>query len=254
MAKENEIEGTLAAREIKLPDSVKILLDLQVEFNIQDTNVNTILTSLKIDDEESKKKRNYLYRRIKERLDVCQRCSLYLAENHTQKVPGEGALNSPLVLIGEGPGLEEDKMGHPFVGKAGQLLTTILNKLEIQRERVYITNIIKCRPPNNRTPLKKEILACSQNLQLELSIIQPKVIIALGAVPLNYFKPDSSIVRTRGQWINSREYWIMPTFHPAYILRQQGQTLNKIKWAVWQDFNKAINKAKEMCPEYKFYV
>jgi DNA polymerase len=100
--------------------------------------------------------------------------------------------------------------------------------------------------------MQKEIRACSHNLELELSFITPKVIIALGAVPLNYFKSGSSIIRERGRWINSGEYWIMPTFHPAYILRQQGKALNRVKWAIWQDFNKAVEKAKEMCPEYKY--
>lgn len=252
MALEDEIKESFTAMEINLPDSIKLLLELKDKFNIPDSSVDAILESINIDDVESEKKRGYLYSKIKEYLNSCQRCPLYLAENHTQKVAGEGALNSPLVLIGEGPGFDEDKMGRPFVGRAGQLLTTILDKLEIRRENVYITNVIKCRPPQNRTPMKKEIKACSHNLELELSLIAPKVIIALGAVPLNYFKSGSSIMRERGHWINSGEYRIMPTFHPAYILRQQGKTLNKVKWAVWQDFNEAVKKAKEIYPEYKY--
>ncbi|MDD4568827.1 MAG: uracil-DNA glycosylase [Tepidanaerobacteraceae bacterium] len=252
MAIENEIKESFTATEITLPDSIKLLFDLKDKFNIQDSNAHDIIKSIKIDDVESNKKRVYLYKIIKEHLNSCQRCPLYSIENHTQKVAGEGALNSPIVLIGEGPGFDEDKVGRPFVGRAGQLLTIILNKMEIRRERIYITNVIKCRPPRNRTPLQKEIKACSNNLEMELSFITPKVIIALGSVPLNYFKPGSSITRDRGQWINFGEYWIMPTFHPAYILRKQGKALNKVKWAVWQDFNKAVNKAKEMYPEYKY--
>ncbi|AEE91464.1 Phage SPO1 DNA polymerase-related protein [Tepidanaerobacter acetatoxydans Re1] len=249
---ESKIKESFTTVEISLPDIIKLLLDLKDEFNIQNSDVDTIVKAVKLDNEKSKKQRDYLYNRIKEHINTCQSCLLYAQENHTHKVAGEGALNSPLVLIGEGPGFDEDKQGRPFVGRAGQLLTTILNKMDIRREKVYITNVIKCRPPQNRTPLQKEIKACSKNLELELSLIQPKVIIALGAVPLNYFKSGSSIMRERGQWINSRDYWIMPTFHPAYILRQHGKTLNKVKWLVWQDFNEAVAKAKEMCPEYDF--
>ena len=252
MSIENELSEHFSAREISLPLNINLMLDLKDKFNIQDFDANLILQSLKTDDAQSEKKREYIHNKIKEHLYTCQRCPLYSSESQTQKVSGEGSLNSPLVFIGEGPGFEEDKMGKPFVGPAGQLLTTILNKLEIQREMVYITNVIKCRPPKNRTPVKKEIKACSHNLELELSFITPKVIVALGAVPLKYFRPGSSIMRSRGQWINSRGYWIMPTFHPAYILRQHGKTLNKVKWAVWYDFNKAVAKAKELCPNYKY--
>lgn len=252
MAIEDEIKESFTAMEINLPDSVKLLLEFKDKFNIQDFDSHNILESIKTDDAESEKKRGYLYDKVKECLNSCQRCPLYLAENHTQKVPGEGALNSPLVLIGEGPGFDEDKLGRPFVGRAGQLLTTILSKLKIKQENVYITNVIKCRPPKNRTPMQKEIKACSHNLELELSLIAPKVIIALGAVPFNYFKSGSSIMRERGRWVKSGDYWIMPTFHPAYILRQQGKTLNKVKWAVWEDFNKAVEKAQELYPEYRY--
>ncbi|NLZ54670.1 MAG: uracil-DNA glycosylase [Thermoanaerobacteraceae bacterium] len=247
MGIEDAIKQT--AVQVELPESMKLLIELKEKFNITEFSAETILQSIKADDMQAEKKRIYLYNRIQESLNSCQRCPLYLSKSHTQKVPGEGSLNSPLVLIGEGPGLEEDKQGRPFVGRAGQLLTTILDKLNINREKIYITNVIKCRPPQNRTPIQKEIKACSHNLELELSIISPKVIVALGAVPLNYFKPGSSIMRERGRWIIGKGYWIMPTFHPAYILRQQGKTLNKIKWMVWNDFNNAITKLIELCPE-----
>lgn len=249
---ENEIKKTLAADEIKLPEIVKLLLDLKMEFNLNETNTDDILRTLRLDNDQAVKERDYLYKRLIEYTNQCNNCMLCTLETHTQKVPGEGALNSPLVLIGEGPGFDEDKEGRPFVGKAGKLLTTILDKLNVSREKVYITNVIKCRPPQNRTPLQKEIKACSHILELELSIIQPKVIIALGAVPFNYFKPGSSIMKERGQWINVRDYWIMPTFHPAYILRQGGKALTQVKWLVWSDFNKALEKAKELCLEYNY--
>ncbi|HHY70566.1 MAG TPA: uracil-DNA glycosylase, partial [Thermoanaerobacterales bacterium] len=175
MAIEDEIEKSFTAMQINLPASMKLMLDLKDKFNIPDSNAADILASLKINDVKSQEKRDYLYGKIKEHLNLCQDCPLYSAESSTQKVAGEGALNSPLVLIGEGPGFEEDKIGRPFVGRAGQLLTTILHKMGIRREKIYITNVIKCRPPQNRTPRQKEIKACSHNLELELCFIEPKV-------------------------------------------------------------------------------
>jgi len=251
MAIEKQVEQFFTPMEINLPDNIKLLLELKDKFNIAEYDADKIFESIKADDAGGEEKRNFLYKRIREILYSCQRCPLYLADCHTQKVPGEGKLNSPLVLVGEGPGIDEDKLGRPFVGKAGQLLTTILEKLGIDRKKIYITNVVKCRPPQNRTPTQKEIKACSPNLELELSIISPKVIIALGAVPLNYFKPGSSIMRERGRWIVYKGYWIMPTFHPAYILRQHGKILTQVKWAVWQDFNNALDKLIELSPEIK---
>jgi len=249
MAIEDQIEQFFAALEINLPDSMKLLLELKDKFGITEYNAEILLESIRAYDAQAEEKRNFVYSRIREILNSCQRCPLCFADCHTQKVPGEGKLNSPLVLIGEGPGLDEDKMGRPFVGRAGQLLTTILEKLGIDRKKIYITNVVKCRPPQNRTPTQREVKACSPNLELELSIISPKVIIALGAVPLNYFKPGSSIMRERGKWVVCGDYWIMPTFHPAYILRQEGKVLTQVKWAVWQDFNNALKKLTELCPD-----
>ncbi|WP_422448912.1 uracil-DNA glycosylase [Thermoanaerobacterium sp. DL9XJH110] len=252
MAIADDICSCFHAKEIDLPDALKLLLQVKQQFNLTGIYYDELLENIRAKKLHSEELTNFLSRKIKDYLYSCTGCPLHRAEHHTQKVPGEGCLNSPLVLIGEGPGFDEDRMGRPFVGRAGQLLTTILNKLGVNRERVYITNVVKCRPPMNRTPFVKEIKACSKNLELELSLINPKVIIALGAVPLNYFMPDSSIMRSRGQWIFDRGYWIMPTYHPAYILRQQGKALNKTKWEVWGDFNKALEKVRELSPDYKF--
>lgn len=239
-------------QEIKLPQSAKLFFELKEKFNLPEVYIDEIINKLKKDNSESKAMRDYVEFKIKEELYACSSCALSLSDSCTKKVPGEGALNSPLVFIGEGPGLDEDKIGRPFVGRAGQLLTTILDKMNINRKKVYITNMIKCRPPQNRTPNMTEIKACLHNIELELSFIAPKVIITLGAVPLKYFKPNGSIMRSRGEWINHNGIWVMPTFHPAFILRQHGRSLVKVKWQVWEDFNKAFNKAKELCPEYDF--
>lgn len=249
----DDIKNTLNAKKVTLPYKVQLLLDIKEKYNLPFLDVDSILQFLKSKNSQAEEVRNYIYKEIREKLYSCTDCSLCLSDVHTQKVPGEGSLKSPLVLIGEGPGFDEDKLGRPFVGRAGRLLTTILNKLGVQREKIYITNVIKCRPPRNRTPAQKEIDACIQNLELELFMIKPKVIMALGAIPLNYFKPNSRIMRERGHWIRTPEYWVMPTFHPAYILRQHGKPLVKVKWEVWSDFNKALSKAKELDPEYKFH-
>ncbi|MCR4430606.1 MAG: uracil-DNA glycosylase [Tepidanaerobacteraceae bacterium] len=238
--------------ETQLPYKIKLMFELKKEFNLSEIHYGKLIDIIKAENAESDNIREYLYDKIKEYLNSCIECSLHSSDSCTKKVPGEGCMQSPLMLIGEGPGFDEDRLGRPFVGRAGQLLTTILEKLNINRQRLYISNVVKCRPPKNRTPFANEIKACSRNLELELSFISPKVIIALGSVPLNYFKPHSSIIQERGKWIYTRNLWIMPTFHPAYILRQQGKALNKTKWDVWLDFNNALAKVKELCPDYSF--
>jgi len=252
MVNSDEIRRLFNAKEISLPLYIKVLLAVKKQFDLPYSDSISILDILKNRDPNQDKIRKFAVEQIKHFLFQCNRCSLHNSPSCTQKVPAEGNICSPLMIIGEGPGFDEDKQGRPFVGKAGQLLNTILSKLGIARQKVYISNVVKCRPPGNRTPLEKEVQACSPNLELELAITSPKVIITLGSVPLNYFLPGSSIMRSRGQWINMRGIWIMPTYHPAYILRQQGKALYKVKWQVWDDFNNAIAKVKELCPDYDF--
>ncbi|ADL07949.1 uracil-DNA glycosylase [Thermosediminibacter oceani] len=247
----DRLKAIFGGKEITLPHHIRILMSLKKEYGISEISYGEIIKMVHDKGEQSAKMRDFLKNEVLKLLYECGECPLHLAECHTQKVPGDGDWNSPLMLIGEGPGFEEDKQGKPFVGRAGQLLTAILNKLNIDRKKVYITNVVKCRPPMNRTPQSKEIKACKRILELELEFIAPKVIITLGSVPLNYFKPNSSIMQSRGQWIYKRGFWIMPTFHPAYILRQGGETLKRVKWQVWGDFNKAIEKVRELS-DYKF--
>lgn len=200
-------------------------------------------------------KQEFLQKKIKEKVEACKNCSLVFADCHTNKVPGEGCLLTPLMLIGEAPGFDEDRLGRPFVGKAGQLLTRVLNKSKIDRKRVYITNIIKCRPPNNRNPFPKEISACKDIIEMEIELIKPKVIIALGATALKFFKEEGSITRDRGKWLLYKDKIpVMPTFHPAYLLRQQGKHLVRTKWEVWEDFQAAIQRCKELEPNYPFFI
>lgn len=252
MSAYHELKKIFNVKEIVLPDYIKVLLELQKNFNLPQHDTVSLINELKTEGELYDKMRNFVLDKIKEKLFKCDHCHLHNSQSATRKVPAEGSLMSPIMLIGEGPGADEDRLGRPFVGKAGQLLSSILTKLGVKREKIYISNIIKCRPPNNRTPLANEVQACSRNLELELSLVSPKVILVLGSVPLRYFKPSGSIMSSRGHWINERGIWIMPTYHPAYILRQQGKALNKVKWQVWGDFNEAMNKAKQLCPQYRF--
>ena len=147
----------------------------------------------------------------------CQKCPL--AAGRTNVVFGEGAPQADLMFIGEGPGFDEDMQGRPFVGKAGQLLTKMINAMQFSREEVYIANIVKCRPPKNRNPLPEEAAACLPYLKRQIELINPKVIVVLGAVPLKFLLNKTGIMRQRGNWDTYNDIKVMPTFHPAYLLR-----------------------------------
>jgi len=184
------------------------------------------------------------YQRLKEKALKCERCKL--REGCKQVVMGEGSLDNKIMFIGEGPGANEDKIGRPFVGKAGKLLDKILHSVNINREEVYISNIIKCRPPNNRTPSISEAKACMPILKSEIELIDPKVIVTLGSTALKYLvDPEMSITKKRGQWIKRGNYYILPTFHPAYLLRN-----THAKKSVWRDF-KLIRKSIDRINELK---
>lgn len=242
----SEIVEFFKGEEIILPKKIEIILSLQKEFGIINQSYENILRKIKEKNEQAKKMQDFIYNKIKEYLLECKSCPLCFADCHTQKVAGEGNFASPIVLIGEGPGEEEDKLGRPFVGRAGQLLNALLNKFNIDRSRIYITNVVKCRPPKNRTPYVNEVKACSTILNLELEFISPKVIITLGSTPLKFFRPDKSITQSRGIWIKEKDIWIMPTYHPAYVLRQRGEKLEITKKEIYTDFKNALLKLKEL--------
>lgn len=162
---------------------------------------------------------------------------------------------SPLMIIGEGPGQVEDEYGVPLVGPSGKLLDKALKAVGIARHLVYTTNVIKCRPKGNRTPTIEEGLFCAKNwLEKEIALVQPKIILALGSVALRYlYGPKAGIMKMRGNWfLSSHGIEVMPTFHPAYILRQTGDSLKKTKWQVFYDFEAAKNRCLELCPNYSF--
>jgi DNA polymerase len=165
---------------------------------------------------------------VRNDLGNCTRCKLCTGRTHI--VFGVGNPKAELVFVGEGPGADEDEQGIPFVGKAGQLLTKMIEAMGFSRDEVYICNVVKCRPPNNRNPEPDEIEACSPFLRAQLASIRPKVIVTLGKCAAQSLLSDGTpITRLRGNW---REYCgvpVMPTFHPAYLLRSPAEKKNA--WA-----------------------
>jgi len=162
-------------------------------------------------------------------IQACQRCAL--ARGITNKVPGQGSVTARLMLIGEGPGQQEDAQGLAFVGPAGQLLTRMLAAINLNRDEVFITNIVKCRPPNNRAPLPEEAQACLPFLRAQTRLIRPPVILLLGASALRaLLGEDKRITTFRGQWVERKGFSLMATFHPAALLRDPDK-----KRLAWQD-------------------
>ena len=174
---------------------------------------------------------------VRRELGDCTRCRLHT--KRTNIVFGEGNPDAVLVFIGEGPGQEEDQQGRPFVGAAGQLLTDIIVKgMKLRREDVYICNIVKCRPPGNRNPEQDEIAACEPFLIKQLQAINPKVIVALGNIAAKtLLKTERGITALRGIWQAYHGIPLMPTFHPAYVLRNP-----KDKVLVWKDIQQVMAK------------
>ena len=177
------------------------------------------------------------YLSLRERILSCQKCPL--SQGRKNAVPGEGNLGTELMFVGEAPGRDEDIQGRPFVGRAGQLLTKIIHAMKFKREEVYITNIVKCRPPENRTPHKQEIEMCQDYLREQLGMIKPKVIVTLGKVAADFFiESKLGMTALRGNFYEFNNIKVMPTFHPSYIIRNEGN--KEIKKMVWEDMQKVM--------------
>ncbi|MBA4371297.1 MAG: hypothetical protein C0402_00365 [Thermodesulfovibrio sp.] len=174
---------------------------------------------------------------LREEIGDCKRCPL--SSQRKNIVFGEGNPNARLMFIGEGPGEEEDIQARPFVGKAGILLTKLIEKMDLQRNDVYIANVVKCRPPENREPEVAEVAICKPFLEQQLEIIRPLVIITLGNVALQSLlnNPSLRITTARGHFYDFRGIPVMPTFHPAYLLRNPAD-----KWKTWADAQKALER------------
>lgn len=175
---------------------------------------------------------------IAEWVSSCKECRL--AENRTRVVPGEGDSDADLLFIGEGPGSEEDRQGKPFVGRAGQKLTEILNSVSIARPQVYITNVVKCRPPENRNPRADEVEACLPYLEAQIAAINPQIIVTLGNSSTKLLLDTSKgITKVRGQFYNWRGgIKIYPMYHPSYLLRYPSREKGSPKHQTWQDIQK----------------
>jgi len=172
--------------------------------------------------------------RIRTDLGECTRCRLH--KGRTKLVFGVGNPKAQLVFVGEGPGHDEDVQGEPFVGRAGKLLTQMVEAMGLQRNDVYICNIVKCRPPENRLPEKDEIATCSPFLLRQLAVIQPRVICCLGACAAQtLLETNQGITRFRGQWFDFRGSKLISTYHPAYLLRNPAA-----KSEVWKDLQKVM--------------
>jgi DNA polymerase len=162
----------------------------------------------------------------------CQKCRLF--RNRLQAVPGEGTSNSRLMFIGEGPGFEEDRQGRPFVGPAGQLLTKMIQAIELRREDVYITNIVKCRPPENRVPLEEEVEACRPFIEEEIRLVDPQILVPLGnSAAQALTQSKKKISDLRGHIFDLKGRQLIPSFHPAYLLRNP-----EFKREAWEDLKK----------------
>ncbi|HEY8712658.1 MAG TPA: uracil-DNA glycosylase [Thermoanaerobaculia bacterium] len=165
---------------------------------------------------------------------VCTKCRL--AKTRTQVVWGTGNPNAGLMFIGEAPGRDEDLKGEPFVGRAGQLLTDIIKAMKLSREDVYIANVIKCRPPENRNPEPDELEMCRPYIRTQIDLIKPRVIVTLGKFALQSLTGKASAVSAaRGQWTDYEGIRVMPTYHPAYLLRTPSA-----KKDVWNDMKKVM--------------
>ncbi len=171
----------------------------------------------------------------------CQKCGL--AETRTNVVFGEGARDAEVMFIGEGPGEQEDRTGRPFVGRAGQLLDDMLAMIDLKREKVFIGNMVKCRPPQNRDPLNIEQEACIGYLRNQVALLKPKIIVCLGRIAaMKLSKEDFKITREHGQWIEKAGVWMMAMYHPSALLRDPRKRPES-----FEDLKSLQAKIREVC-------
>lgn len=184
----------------------------------------------------------------------CQDCSLF--NQCSGPVTGAGNNRSPIMMVGEAPGELEDQYGLPMIGATGQLLTLVMTKLGVDRNVTYMTNAVKCRPPESRDPKAEEMDACMHHLRSEIKVVDPSVIITLGNIPMRVIRGDRklAITKERGKWYKvknwKKDVYIIHTYHPSYILRLKGDALLQAKREFWEDLSSAFSKAQEMNPGF----
>ena len=176
---------------------------------------------------------------------VCHRCEL--GNTRINAVVGRGSEQASILIIGEGPGQNEDEQGLPFVGRSGQLLEKILAAVRLTIGDIYICNVVRCRPPDNRVPTPAEVAACKPYLLEQIRLVNPKIILLTGATAVRAItgKKDG-ITKIRGTWIEWEGRWCMPIFHPAYLLRSPSPDVGKPKWLMWQDIQAIRAKLDEV--------
>lgn len=176
-------------------------------------------------------------------IENCTRCPLH--ESRTKTVPGQGSISPDIAFVGEGPGADEDREGIAFIGRAGKLLTDIINAMGYTRDQVWIGNIVKCRPPGNRAPHPDEMEACLPYLKKQLAVLQPRVIVCLGATAVKgLLDVKTGITKLRGTWMSFEGIDVMPTFHPAYLLRNPAG-----KKPVWEDMKSVLHRLGRPIPQ-----
>lgn len=177
---------------------------------------------------------------LQKSIHQCHACPL--CQTRTRVVIADGNPSSPIMFVGEGPGENEDLQGIPFVGRAGQLLDRMLHAISLTRNSIYICNVVKCRPPNNRIPSLEEIQTCLPYLRAQFLLIRPKIIVCLGATAGKaILSPQLRITRERGQWSNKNGIWILPTYHPAALLRDESK-----KQDAWLDMQTLCDKIQAL--------
>lgn len=179
---------------------------------------------------------------LRQECEQCHACAL--AETRTNVVFGDGAVDAEILFVGEGPGQNEDEQGIPFVGRAGQLLDDMLEMVGLDRTKVYIANVVKCRPPANRVPLPEEAQACLPYLRAQFLLVRPRILVCLGSTAArNIIQPDIRITRQRGQWTLRKGVWMLPTYHPSALLRDQ---TGEKKREAWEDLKALRAKEEEI--------
>ena len=168
------------------------------------------------------------WQELEESIKGCNKCKLYKTRQNI--VFGVGNKNADIMFIGEGPGADEDRLGEPFVGRAGKLMNMAFQAIGLKRNEVYIANIVKCRPPANRNPEEDECMACMNYLRNQVMLVKPKIIVLLGSVALkNILGNEYGITASRGKWVEKKEIKYMPTWHPAALLRDETKKIDFIK-------------------------